>query len=137
MCNQFLTIEHEGEIFGYVLRKGYDVDGLSFLNPACDQLQLGIMKYNRGHSIVPHVHMEQRRVVYGTPEVLLLRSGSLLVTFYNGLKESVGELKLYEGDIVLLLSGGHGFEILENSTTIVEVKQGPYLDGKDKTKFNT
>jgi hypothetical protein len=44
----------------------------------------------------------------------------------------VAETELCAGDIVLLASGGHGFEVLED-TKIVEVKQGPY-DGKSKDK---
>ena len=52
------------------------------------------------------------------------------------IKFKVSDLKLHAGDIILLLSGGHGFTILEDSTTIVEIKQGPYLDGKDKIKFD-
>ena len=94
------------------------------------------MKYNEGHSIVPHSHLEQQRVIYGTPEALIVRSGSLLVTFFDEHKTEVSDLKLHAGDIILLLSGGHGFTILEDSTTIVEIKQGPYLDGKDKIKFD-
>ena len=136
VTNSFVTVEHKGEIYAYILRADYEVDGLSFLNPATDQLQIGIMKYSEGHSIVPHSHLEQQRIIYGTPEALIIRSGSLLVTFYDEHKVSVGDLKLETGDIVLLLSGGHGFTILENATTIVEIKQGPYLDGKDKIKFD-
>tara|TARA_B110000211_G_C13704034_1_gene388779 strand:+ start:146 stop:562 length:417 start_codon:yes stop_codon:yes gene_type:complete len=136
VTNPFFTVEHKGEIYAYVLRADYDVEGLSFLNPASDQLQIGIMKYNEGHSIVPHSHLEQQRIVYGTPESLIVRSGSLLVTFYDEHQAVVDTLKLHTGDIILLLSGGHGFTILEDSTTIVEIKQGPYLDGKDKVKFD-
>ena len=38
------------------------------------------------------------------------------------------------GDVVLLAHGGHGFKMLEKSE-IIEVKQGPYSDDNDKTRF--
>ena len=38
------------------------------------------------------------------------------------------------GDVILLVSGGHGFEMLEESE-IIEVKQGPYAGEEDKVRF--
>ena len=38
---------------------------------------------------------------------------------------------LNKGDIIILFQGGHGFEILEK-TQIIEIKQGPYVESKDK-----
>ena len=43
-------------------------------------------------------------------------------------------LELGAGDVIFLASGGHGFEILED-TDIVEVKQGPYRGEGEKTRF--
>jgi hypothetical protein len=42
---------------------------------------------------------------------------------------------LSDGDIILLASGGHGFEMIENAE-IVEIKQGPYSGDSDKTRFD-
>jgi hypothetical protein len=39
------------------------------------------------------------------------------------------------GDVILLASGGHGFEVLEE-IEMIEVKQGPYAGDQDKTRFN-
>ena len=36
---------------------------------------------------------------------------------------------------MLLSSGGHGFEVLED-LVMVEVKQGPYSGDNDKTRFD-
>jgi hypothetical protein len=36
--------------------------------------------------------------------------------------------------VILLISGGHGFEVLEE-LNMVEVKQGPYAGDADKTRF--
>ncbi len=42
---------------------------------------------------------------------------------------------LYQGDVILLAYGGHGFEILEDAE-MIEVKQGPYAGDMDKTRFD-
>jgi hypothetical protein len=34
----------------------------------------------------------------------------------------------------LLIEGGHGFEVLED-IEMIEVKQGPYVGERDKTRF--
>ena len=38
---------------------------------------------------------------------------------------------LYKGDIIILFKGGHGFKFYKK-TKIIEIKQGPYVEGKDK-----
>jgi len=45
--------------------------------------------------------------------------------FYERSGKKVGSAILNSGDTILLLRGGHGFNILEDSK-IIEVKQGPY-----------
>ena len=39
-----------------------------------------------------------------------------------------------KNDIILLLTGGHGFKIMKKCK-FIEVKQGPYNTKKDKIKF--
>ena len=41
---------------------------------------------------------------------------------------------LRTGDVILLASGGHGFEVLEE-LEMYEIKQGPYIGEDDKTRF--
>jgi hypothetical protein len=39
-----------------------------------------------------------------------------------------------EGDVVVLLGGGHGFRMIEDSV-LIEVKQGPYFGTQEKELF--
>lgn len=41
---------------------------------------------------------------------------------------------LTQHDVILLIKGGHGFEILED-LEMFEIKQGPYVGETDKTRF--
>ena len=38
------------------------------------------------------------------------------------------------GDVILLVSGGHGFQVLEE-IEMIEIKQGPYSGDLDKKRF--
>ena len=54
--------------------------------------------------------------------------------FYTDDKEYLKSVVVTDGDVILLVSGGHGFECLEE-TMMLEVKQGPYAGENDKIRF--
>ena len=64
-----------------------------------------------------------------------MQKGKIKTIFYNKDKKRNGDIILEEGDVILLLDGGHGFEMLED-TVLMEIKQGPYLGELDKERFN-
>lgn len=122
------------ETWAYVIRGNYNPKKTEFFSSEEDILQVGFIVYNKEEAIAPHIHTKVKRIIEGTPEVLIIKKGKILTTFFNELKEKVGEKTLYENDILVLLKGGHGFEMIED-TILIEVKQGPYLGLKDKIKF--
>jgi hypothetical protein len=58
----------------------------------------------------------------------------LRVDFYNDQQQYLESRILEAGDVILLITGGHGFEVLEE-IEMIEVKQGPYVGEQDKTRF--
>jgi hypothetical protein len=84
--------------------------------------------------IKPHVHNPVPRAVQYTQEALFLRRGRLRVDFYNADRCYTESRVLGPGDVILLIAGGHGFEVIEE-VDMVEVKQGPYAGDMDKTQF--
>ena len=56
--------------------------------------------------------------------------------FYDDNKNYLESRILNKNDVILLSSGGHGFEMLEPSE-MIEVKQGPYAGEQDKTRFKS
>jgi hypothetical protein len=92
------------------------------------------MRHPAGKVIDPHIHNSVRREVFFTNEVLVLKRGRVRVDFYDNARDLVGSRVLEAGDVILLASGGHGFEILEEAE-MVEVKQGPYAANLDKSRF--
>jgi len=128
------TIRHQGSIIAIILRKSYSVDGISFVTPEEFTLQLGHMTRPTGYEVVPHIHKPIRRETVGTQEVLFIKSGRILVRFFDESQMPLENRELGAGDIILLAAAGHGITILETAT-IVEVKNGPFVDGADKGRF--
>jgi hypothetical protein len=131
----FESITHNGKELSLILKKNYKSDGIQFFTPDNYSQQLGYMNRPAGYIIDPHVHNPVKREVFLTNEVLFIKSGKVKVDFYDDCQNYICNRVLEEGDIILLICGGHGFEMLEASE-IVEVKQGPYAGGKDKTRFS-
>jgi hypothetical protein len=92
------------------------------------------MRHPAGKLIAPHVHNPVPREVLFTQEVLLIRKGKLRVDFYDTEQHYCESRILHAGDVILLIQGGHGFEVLED-VEMIEVKQGPYVGDHDKTRF--
>ena len=122
------------KIMAIIVRSTYDKPGISFFTPRDFSQQLAYMKHPQGKIIQPHIHNPVPREVQFTEEVLVIRKGRLRVDFYDNDQKYVSSRVLGAGDIVLLATGGHGFEALED-LEMVEVKQGPYVGEMDKVRF--
>lgn len=127
-------VEYQGVEMAIIIRSNHSEDGIHFLTSDNYSQQLAYMHHEAGHQIIPHYHNMVSRTVHYTQEVLVIRKGKIKVEFYNIDKESVADTILATGDVILLCSGGHGFEILEE-TEMIEIKQGPYVGENDKTRF--
>ena len=127
-------IKNHKNIFAIILRDNYKSEGISFFTPNDFSQQLGYMNRPKGYEIPPHMHNKVVRNVEFTNEVLLIKSGKVRVDFYDENKTYFQSEILNKGDVILLVKGGHGFEMIEKSE-IIEIKQGPYVDDKDKTRF--
>jgi mannose-6-phosphate isomerase-like protein (cupin superfamily) len=127
-------IKDKDIILAIIIRSSYLNEGIQFFTPDNFSQQLAYMNRPKGYIIDPHVHNTVERSVKLTQEVLFVKSGKVLVDFYDQSREYVESTILNKGDVILLASGGHGFEMLE-SAEIIEVKQGPYAGEADKIRF--
>ncbi|QYO62004.1 hypothetical protein [Leptolyngbya sp. 7M] len=117
-----------------IISHQFDQPGIHFFTPNELSQQLAYIHHPIGKIIQPHVHNPVPRQVVYTQEVLFIRKGKLRVDFYNNQQQYLDSRVLETGDVVLLITGGHGFEVLEE-TEMIEVKQGPYVGEEDKTRF--
>lgn len=113
----------------YLKKKGVNF----FTNPKHLQ-QVAYMNHPKGHLIQPHIHKKNIRKISGTSEVLIILQGKIKIDFYNEKKKYLFSKQAKKNDIVILLTGGHGFKML-NNCKFIEVKQGPYKIKKDKYRF--
>ena len=102
-------------------------EGLNFLTNDGDFIQVGTWGYEKGVKPAPHIHNEVRREVTRTQELIFIRSGRVAAYIYDEAEKPVERLELEPGDVLILLRGGHGYEVLEDGTRVLEVKNGPYL----------
>lgn len=126
---------HDGELYAVILRDDYPGQSVSFVTPDTFSQQLGFLPHKKGGVIPPHRHKMNRREILYTQETLLIKKGRVKVDFYDKDKVYVFSEEVRAGDVILLCgSGGHGFNILED-TVMIEVKQGPYNGMEDKERF--
>jgi mannose-6-phosphate isomerase-like protein (cupin superfamily) len=128
------TIIHNNIQLAIIIRNNYKKDGIEFFTPNEYSQQLAYMSHKKGKKIDAHIHNKVTRDVHLTQEVLVIRKGKLRVDFYSQDKIYLESTILEKGDVILLASGGHGFEALED-LEMIEIKQGPYLGEEDKTRF--
>lgn len=127
-------IQIDGHLGAIIVREQFRPNGIQFITPDNFSQQLGFMRRPLGYEIQPHIHKKVSRETVVTQEVLFVRRGRVRVDFYGQDQEFRESREIYTGDVILLSSGGHGFQMLEESE-LIEVKQGPYVD--DKQRFSS
>jgi hypothetical protein len=118
----------------YLVRGSWVPQRTQFLTPDHLGQQVGMIVHNAGDNVQPHVHLPVVRKVQGTSECIVVRKGFCDIDIYNDRKQFLTSRELRTGDIALLIAGGHGFRMHEN-TILLEVKQGPYMGQLDKERF--
>ena len=127
-------ITHHDQLLALIVSHQFSKPGIHFFTPDEFSQQLAYMQHPVGKVILPHVHQSVPREVQYTQEVLFLKRGKLRADFYNQQQQYLESHLLSAGDVILLITGGHGFEVLEE-IEMIEVKQGPYVGEQDKTRF--
>tara|TARA_B110000967_G_scaffold21843_1_gene20271 strand:- start:217 stop:636 length:420 start_codon:yes stop_codon:yes gene_type:complete len=134
MKNLIIEIRNKQIIYALIIKKKrrFIKNGVDFLTKDKDLLQLGFINHKKNHLIKSHIHLKKPRIINYCTEVLLIEKGKVKIKFFDNNSSDIKKDKiLNKGDIIILFQGGHGFKILEK-TQIIEIKQGPYVEGKDK-----
>lgn len=131
---QVEEVRKKNRLLAMIIRNEYDCSGVDFITPNEFSQQVAYMHHPAGKVIDAHVHNMVHRNVVLTQEVLFIKKGILRVDFYDEYEDYLESRDLHAGDIILLVSGGHGFQVLEE-VEMIEVKQGPYAGEQDKKRF--
>ena len=129
-------IFHKNKMYALIVRSKFrKKSGINFFTSKEATQQFGYMKHKKNYLIMPHKHNKRLTKILITTEVIIIFKGILRVDFYSDKKKYLFSKKIYAGDIVMLVNGGHGFKVLKD-VEMLEVKQGPYSLSSDKIKFN-
>ena len=126
---------HKKKLFALIVRSKFrKKKGINFFTSKESTQQFGYMKHKRNYLIMPHKHNKRLTKILITTEVIILFKGILRVDFYNNKKKYLFSKKISKGQIIMLVSGGHGFKVIKD-VEMIEITQGPFNPSKDKKKF--
>jgi len=125
----------DSKTYAIIIRSKYKPDSTEFITDGKSVQQVGFIVYKSGEEIKRHLHKPLKRTIYNTPETLFVKEGAIEYEIFNNSKKFISKGQLNQGDIIILLDGGHGFKTIKD-TVLFEIKQGPFMgDGKDKERF--
>ena len=128
--------KHEGKILSIVCKEEDWVEGLNFITPDELFVQVGLWWYQKGTKLASHIHKDFDRVASRTQEMTYVKKGAMRVLLFDENQNYLEDFILTEGDLAVFAYGGHGYEILDDNTMVIESKNGPFVDVEtDKTKF--
>ena len=117
-------IKDKDKIISIIYRDEDWVEGLNFITPNDMFIQVGSWWYKKGKNLEKHVHKEFARSANRTQECVYVRKGSMRVKLYTEELKFFKQFDLQTGDLAVFAYGGHGYEILEDNTQIIESKNG-------------
>ena len=135
-----MTMKHVEQIacaekpLAYIIRAEMNPTKTTFVTPPEFKQQVGFVVYPAGGAIQRHDHRPLERHLIGTSEVLVVQRGRCEIDIFNDDRELVATRELRPGDVMLMVGGGHGFRMLED-TVFLEIKQGPYTGEDEKERF--
>jgi hypothetical protein len=132
--NDIEEITAAGRTLAVIICSQLSPSNTTFLTPSEYKQQVGFVVYPAGGVVHRHTHVPLERHIVGTSEVIVVRSGRCELDVYDDDHTLVATRTLGTGDIMLMVGGGHGFRMLED-TVLLEVKQGPYTGIDEKERF--
>lgn len=127
-------IFHNDIPLAYIIQADFLPAETAFVTPEEFNQQVGYIVYPANGRIARHVHLPVERYTVGTSEVLVVKKGRCIIDVYNDDRMLVASRELTMGDVVILINGGHGFRMIED-TVLLEVKQGPHVSQDEKERF--
>jgi GDP-L-fucose synthase len=127
----------DGKLTLAIVVRGTDwAPGLSFISADEDYQQVGFWYYEQGKELARHAHIDNPRQVLRTQEVIFMKQGRMRADVYTEKNVLIRSIELRTGDMMVMLRGGHGYHILEDSTQVLEIKNGPFTGtDNDRKRF--
>lgn len=127
-------IKYKKKILALIINQKKVKKKVEFFTPKNFTQQVGYISHLKNTYIKPHTHNKFLRKIYGTSEVLIVKSGKIRVDFYETKNKYLFSKLVDKNNIIILCQGSHGFKFIKKSS-LIEVKQGPYDIKLDKIRF--
>lgn len=127
MPEQIFADEQSGELLATIVRRQELAGDTQFHTDPAEQLQLGVLTYNRGETADAHSHPGVDRTLSETPEIVHVEEGEIGVIIFDEEQNRCKQIRLKEGDTAYFRAGGRGWTAREESI-LLEIKQGPYSE---------
>ena len=128
-----IEVKNRDVLLALIIKSDFNKVGVSFVTSPAASQQVAFMKYSKDKDILPHYHIPVTRQIEDTQETLVIRKGKLRTDFYDHNQAYLRSYVLETGDLLLLMSGTHGFKVLED-LEMYEIKQGPYGGNGEKVR---
>ena len=126
--------DKRGKVLALLINFDAIIEEKYFATENDNELQIATFNLKKDEEILRHIHPPQNRKITTTSEVLIVLDGEIEFNLYDEDLEFCHSDIATKGNILVLLSGGHGLKILKD-TKFLEVKQGPYDEKIDKVRF--
>lgn len=126
--------DEEQNLLVQIIKPSKNKESKNFYTSNEQEFQIASFKLNKSEVILRHYHKKQERKINKTSEVIILNKGNILLSVYDLNLNKIEEVLIEPGDIIAMFDGGHELTIIEDAE-FIEVKQGPYDEQSDKTRF--
>lgn len=129
-------IIHNGNVYA-IFGDTNEIDyGTTFYGSPEEKFQFSALRYKKGKVFQNHIHKYRPRTVERTQECWVVLKGLVKVFVSDEHKNIIHEQFMKAGQFFISYKGGHGYEILEDETIVVESKLGDFVGvEEDKEKF--
>lgn len=124
-----------GQLLAYKLGPPYAA-GLAAYSDDRDYIQVLSWNYPAGKHLQEHIHNTVPREAQRTQEAVVVLSGAVTATIYDGKRQLVAKEVISAHEVMVFLAGGHGYDITATDTVVLELKNGPYPGAEaDRVRF--
>ncbi len=129
-------VMHNGSIYA-IFGDTNEIDyGTTFYGSPEENLQFSALRYKKGKVFQNHIHKYRPRTIERTQESWIALKGTVKVFVSDENKKIIHEQIIKSGQFFISYRGGHGYEILEDETIVIENKLGNFVGvEEDKEKF--
>lgn len=113
-----------------IIRDGDWEEGTYHVSSDSDYLRAGTFGYGKGKKFQAHIHLVAPREASRTQEIIFVKDGRIRADIFTEKRQFLKSVDLSGGDVIIMLAGGHGYEILEDGTRMLEVQNGPRVEAE-------